>query len=53
MGWTGQPEFQSAAPFRNDLLGYVLFRPSLAPVADDHWHIVPSLDRERVLAQQP
>jgi 2',3'-cyclic-nucleotide 2'-phosphodiesterase/3'-nucleotidase len=53
MGWTGQPEFQSAAPFRNQLLEYVMSRPSLAPVADDHWRIVPSLDRERVLAQQP
>ena len=53
MGWAGQPEFQSPAPFRNQLLEYVMSRPSLAPVADDHWRIVPALDRERVLAQQP
>jgi 2',3'-cyclic-nucleotide 2'-phosphodiesterase/3'-nucleotidase len=53
MGWSGQPEFQSPAPFRNHLLEYVLSRPSLAPAADDHWRIVPALDRERVLAQQP
>jgi len=53
MGWSGLPEFQSPAPFRNLLLEYVLSRPSLAPAADDHWRIVPALDRERVLAQQP
>jgi len=53
MGWTGQPEFLSQAPFRNLLLEYVLARPSLAPAAGDNWHIVPALDRERVLAQQP
>jgi 2',3'-cyclic-nucleotide 2'-phosphodiesterase/3'-nucleotidase len=53
MGWSGQPAFQSAAPFRNFLLEYVLSRPNLALEAEDNWHIVPSLDRERVLAQQP
>jgi 2',3'-cyclic-nucleotide 2'-phosphodiesterase/3'-nucleotidase len=53
MGWTGQTEFLSQAPFRNLLLEYVLSRPSLAPAAGDNWHIVPALDRERVLAQQP
>jgi 2',3'-cyclic-nucleotide 2'-phosphodiesterase/3'-nucleotidase len=53
MGWTGQPEFESRAPFRNYLLEYVLSRPTVASVAGDGWHIVPALDRERVLAQQP
>jgi len=53
MGWSGQPGFQSAAPFRNFLLEYVLSRPNLALEAEDNWHIVPSLDRERVMAQQP
>ena len=53
MGWTGQPEFLSPAPFRNQILEYVLSRPSLAPAAADNWHIIPALDRERVLAQQP
>ena len=53
MGWTGQPEFESRAPFRNYLLEYVLSRPTVASVAGDSWHIVPALDRERVLAQQP
>ena len=53
MGWTGRPEFPSPEPFRNQLLEYVLSRPSLAPTAGDNWHIIPALDRERVLAQQP
>jgi 2',3'-cyclic-nucleotide 2'-phosphodiesterase/3'-nucleotidase len=53
MDWTGKPEFISAAPFRNLILEYVLSRPSLAPVAGNTWRIVPALDRERVLAQQP
>jgi 2',3'-cyclic-nucleotide 2'-phosphodiesterase/3'-nucleotidase len=53
MGWSGQPEWRSPAPFRNLLLEYVLSRPSLAPAAEDNWHIVPALDRERVLLQQP
>lgn len=52
-GWTGKPDFISPAPFRNLILEYVLSRPSLAPAAGDNWHIVPALDRERVLAQQP
>ena len=53
MGWSGQPEFTSPVPLRNQLLEYVLARPTLAPAGTDHWHIVPALDRERVLAQQP
>ena len=53
MGWTGEPEFISPVPFRNLLLEYVLSRSTLAPVASDNWHIIPALDRERVLAQQP
>jgi len=53
MGWAGRPEFLSEAPFRNLLLGYVLSRPSLTLAAGDNWRILPALDRERVLAQQP
>jgi 2',3'-cyclic-nucleotide 2'-phosphodiesterase/3'-nucleotidase len=53
MGWTGQPEFVSPVPFRNQLLAYVLDKPSLTPESSENWHIVPALDRERVLAQQP
>ena len=53
MAWYGTPEFVSSAPFRNLLLDYVLSRPTLAPAATDNWRIIPALDRERVLAQQP
>ncbi|MDR3671617.1 MAG: bifunctional UDP-sugar hydrolase/5'-nucleotidase [Holophaga sp.] len=53
MGWSGRPEFQSRAPFRNLLLEYVLSRPTLAPASEDNWRIIPALDRERVQAQQP
>jgi 2',3'-cyclic-nucleotide 2'-phosphodiesterase/3'-nucleotidase len=53
MGWTGKPDFVSAEPFRNLVLDYVLSRPTLAPAPGDTWRIIPSLDRERVLAQQP
>ena len=53
MGWSGTPEFLSPAPLRNQLLDYVLSRPSLAPTCSDSWRIIPALDRERVLAQQP
>jgi hypothetical protein len=53
MGWSGKPEAVSPVLFRNQLLDYVLARPTLAPAAGAAWRIVPSLDRERVLAQQP
>jgi len=53
MGWTGRPDFISASPFRNLVLEYVLSRPTLAPAPGDGWRIIPALDRERVLAQQP
>jgi 2',3'-cyclic-nucleotide 2'-phosphodiesterase/3'-nucleotidase len=53
MGWTGQPEFVAATPFRNQVLDYVLSRPTLTVSASDNWRIIPALDRERVLAQQP
>jgi 2',3'-cyclic-nucleotide 2'-phosphodiesterase/3'-nucleotidase len=53
MGWNGKPEFVSAGSLRNDLLDYVLARPTVAPVASNNWHLVPYLDRTRVLAQQP
>jgi len=53
MGWTGRADFPSHEPFRNLLLEYVLSRPALTPATDDNWRILPALDRERVLAQQP
>jgi 2',3'-cyclic-nucleotide 2'-phosphodiesterase/3'-nucleotidase len=53
MGWTGKPEFVSPVIFRNQLLDYVLARPALSPAAGNSWRLVPALDRERVLAQQP
>jgi 2',3'-cyclic-nucleotide 2'-phosphodiesterase (5'-nucleotidase family) len=53
MGWSGKPEAVSPVLFRNQLLDYVLARPTLAPAAGAAWRIVPALDRERVLAQQP
>jgi 2',3'-cyclic-nucleotide 2'-phosphodiesterase/3'-nucleotidase len=53
IGWNGQPEFLSPGLFRNQILEYVLARGTLSPAGSDHWHIIPALDRERVLAQQP
>jgi 2',3'-cyclic-nucleotide 2'-phosphodiesterase/3'-nucleotidase len=54
MGWSGQPEAISTGLFRNQILEYVLARPALAPAGGaEHWRIIPALDRERVLAQQP
>jgi 2',3'-cyclic-nucleotide 2'-phosphodiesterase/3'-nucleotidase len=53
MGWGGRADYVTPMPFRNYLLDYVLTRPTLAPAAGDNWRIIPALDRERVLAQQP
>ena len=53
MGWAGRAEYLTPEPFRNLLLDYVLSRPTLAPAATDNWRIIPALDRERVLAQEP
>ena len=53
MGWTGRSESITPMPFRNYLLDYVLTRPTLTPASGDTWRIIPALDRERVLAQQP
>lgn len=53
MGWAGKPRSVSQVPFRNQLLDYVLNRPTLAPAATGNWRIVPALDRERVLTQEP
>ena len=53
MGWTGQPAFVSPDSLRNQLLEYVLSRPTLDLGVPANWHTVPALDRERVLAQQP
>jgi 2',3'-cyclic-nucleotide 2'-phosphodiesterase/3'-nucleotidase len=53
MGWSGRPDFLTPVPFRNYLLDYVLSRPTLSPAAGDTWRIIPALDRERIVAQQP
>jgi 2',3'-cyclic-nucleotide 2'-phosphodiesterase/3'-nucleotidase len=53
MGWNGKPELISPVPLRNLLLEYVLSKPSLTINIINHWRIVPALDRERVLIQQP
>ena len=53
MGFRGQPEMVSTASLRNLLLEYVLSKPSLAIPLANNWRIIPALDRERVLTQQP
>ena len=53
MGWQGQAEFVSPELLRNQLLEYVLAKGTLEPAVSSTWRTVPSLDRERVLAQQP
>jgi len=53
MGWTGTPEYVNPVTLRNLLLGQVLARPALNVGTSDNWRIIPALDRERVLAQQP
>ncbi|BDU78498.1 bifunctional metallophosphatase/5'-nucleotidase [Mesoterricola sediminis] len=53
MGWKGRPEAVTAEPLRNLLLAHVLAKPSLSVGTVDTWRIIPALDRERVLAQQP
>jgi 2',3'-cyclic-nucleotide 2'-phosphodiesterase (5'-nucleotidase family) len=52
IGFHGEPEWVSPTSWRNLILGYVLARPSLNPVPTRQWRIIPSLDRERVLAQE-
>ncbi|MBP1626488.1 MAG: 2',3'-cyclic-nucleotide 2'-phosphodiesterase 5'-nucleotidase [Holophagaceae bacterium] len=52
MGFQGQVEWVSPTSWRNILLTYVLGRPSLNPVPTRQWRIIPSLDRERVMAQE-
>lgn len=51
VGWTGEPEASFDRGLRNDLLAYVLARPSLALAPARNWRIIPALDRERVLQQ--
>jgi len=53
MDWSGKPEFVNTAPFRNLVLEYILSQPLLNINTTSHWRIVPALDRERVLIQQP
>ena len=53
MGWQGKAEFVSPELLRNQLLEYVLSKGTLESAVPSTWRTVPSLDRERVLAQQP
>lgn len=53
MNWTGEPEWISDKSLRNLLLERVLSRPTLDIPLKNHWRIIPFLDRERVMAQQP
>ncbi|MBK8726842.1 MAG: bifunctional metallophosphatase/5'-nucleotidase [Holophagaceae bacterium] len=49
VGWTAAPEATFENGLRNDLLAFVLARPSLNPVPVRNWRIIPALDRERIL----
>ncbi len=49
VGWTAEPEAVFDNGLRNELLSYVLARPTLAPVPVRNWRIIPALDRERIL----
>jgi 2',3'-cyclic-nucleotide 2'-phosphodiesterase/3'-nucleotidase len=53
MGYKGEPELVTMASLRNLLLEYVLSKPTLSIPLANNWRIIPALDRERVLAQQP
>jgi len=53
MGWRGTPETVTGTSLRNLLLAYVMARPNLTVGEAGNWRIIPALDRERVLAQQP
>ena len=53
MGWHGKAEFVSPELLRNQLLEMVLAKGTLDFSVPSNWRTVPSLDRERVLAQQP
>lgn len=53
MQWRGEPEWVSEASLRNLLLASVLTRPTLDLPLGQAWRIIPALDRERVMAQQP
>jgi 2',3'-cyclic-nucleotide 2'-phosphodiesterase/3'-nucleotidase len=49
VGWTAEPEASFENGLRNELLAYVLARPTLAPAPIRNWRIIPALDRERIL----
>jgi 2',3'-cyclic-nucleotide 2'-phosphodiesterase (5'-nucleotidase family) len=53
IGFKGQPEVVLPTCLRNLLLEHVLARPSLSIPLANNWRLIPALDRERVLAQQP
>jgi 2',3'-cyclic-nucleotide 2'-phosphodiesterase/3'-nucleotidase len=53
ISFKGQAELVTAASLRNLILEYVLARPNLSVPLANNWHLIPALDRERVLAQQP
>ncbi len=53
MGFQGKAELSTPVSLRNLLLDYVLNRATLTVPLAGNWRTIPSLDRERVLAQQP
>lgn len=53
VGFRGEPEAVTPQSLRNLLFEYALARPSLELPLRNAWRIVPWLERERVLAQQP
>ena len=53
MNWSGNYEIISPMLFRNIILEHILSKSFLTIVPNNNWRIVPALDRERVLTQQP
>jgi 2',3'-cyclic-nucleotide 2'-phosphodiesterase/3'-nucleotidase len=53
IGFKGKAEFVSPATLRNLILQYVFSHPNLTLSVPGTWRLIPALDRERVLAQQP
>lgn len=53
IGWNDKSEIVSLKPFRNILLEFILSQQYLIVKNTNCWRIIPYLDRERVLSQQP
>jgi 2',3'-cyclic-nucleotide 2'-phosphodiesterase/3'-nucleotidase len=53
IGFKGKPEMIHPVSLRNLLLEQVLSKPLLNVQLSNNWFIIPALDRERVMAQQP